>query len=184
MLTALTDNLKHGNRKRLSLSLSLLDPVSPPLPHLPLSASQLLLFNSICPLWNLLIQIKNVAVVQVTVQSIQYVTSPQYVLPFPPFYCHCVLLNLCVSHLLSCVLSSPLSLVFGILSCSAVSSAFFWLLLSLLFPQFTSRTFHLHLSLAPTSCLRPSLPLLFWSSSFFCRSEMKSWRSMARVPRA
>lgn len=67
---------------------------------------------------------KNVAVVQFTILSIQYVTSPQFTLPFLPFCCHCVPLNLRASHPSSCVLSSPLSLVFRILSCSTVSSLF------------------------------------------------------------
>lgn len=156
----------------------------------PPSASQLLLFDTICPLLETVDLDKNVAVVQFTVQSIRYVNFSSICPPFfLPLCCHCVPLNLHVSHLSSCVLSSPMSLVFLFLSCSAVSSPF---------SGFCCLSFSplIYLSSLPSSPVTLSLlsasHLLASSSSSFLsyfplpfrRSEMKSWRSMARAPRA
>lgn len=86
--------------------------------------------------------------------------------PFPfPFCCHRFPLNLRASHLSSCVLSPPLSLVFCILPCSAVSSLFFWLFFPsdspLLPPHHSIFTCH------SLTLLYPPTFFLSWSPSIF-----------------
>ena len=109
--------------------------------------------------------------------KIWYVTSPQSVLPFLSFPSS-VIVPLWTSVPLIfpfCVFHSPLSLVFRILSCYAVSP----------FPSDLpplSSVFTCHSD--SLLCLPPFLSLL---SSFLpplLRLVMKSWRSMARAPRA
>lgn len=131
-----------------------------------------------------------VAVVLFTVWMAPYVTFPHFCPPSPlflPFFCHHVPLNLLASHLSPCVLSSTLSPIFIILSCSVVSSPSSSLFIRSLIFFFTSPPLHLHLSLyifslSPTFHFPSFLPpFSFLPSS---RSATKSWRSTARAPRA
>lgn len=122
---------------------------------------------------------KNAAVMEFTVWSVQFVTSPPSVLPSLPFLCHRVPLNLRASHV---YFLPHLSLASCILSSSAVSSPYSGFCSLSSFPS--------ELPLLPPSS--PVILTLFCGSLLFLppclpsllRLEMKSWRSMVRAPKA